>query len=454
MKHKKSTSAREAALQALEVYRRCAHTNHRPVDFLHDLTARSGLTDLDKSFAVQLLKGVLQNLILCDYYVSEFSSIKISKIEPKVLDILRLSIYQLLCMSKVPHSAVVNEAVDIAKKKALTRSVAYINAVLRRFSAEVENGNVCVDKIKLESDVKTLSVKYSHPEWVIKEYIDRLDITETEALLSYNNAQSRPLYAQLNTLKTDMPGTLESLKAAGIKAKAHPWLDNCVELHNPGDVTRLDAFRRGTFYIQDPASKLAVLAAAPVPGNIIIDACASPGGKSFCASIHMHNKGEIIAADIGQSKLNLISDGSRRLGLDSVKPRHIDASVYNGDLKERADIVFADLPCSGFGVIHKKPEIRYKDKESIRKLSHIQKQILLNLAHYVKPGGILLYSTCTVFKSENEDVIAAFLEQRCDFIKSSFTLQNIGVASSGDITLWPHRYKTDGFYICKMQKTH
>jgi 16S rRNA (cytosine967-C5)-methyltransferase len=254
-------------------------------------------------------------------------------------------------------------------------------------------------------------------------------------------------------MKTDVPSVLRSLERDGIEAAAHPWLENCLILHGTGNIERLNAYADGSVYIQDPAARLAVLAAAPKPGMFVLDGCAAPGGKSFTAAVEMKNTGRILACDIHEKKLQRISEGANRLGATIIEAKVMDASLTREELKNQADIVIADVPCSGFGVIRKKPEIRYKQEADILKLPALQADILSNLSAYVKPGGVLLYSTCTLLPRENQGVVTPFLETHKDFSREPFELPGpVGRVEAGAVTLWPQLLGTDGFFICKLRR--
>ena len=442
-------TAREAAFKTIGAYRRDKNT--RPIDFLNALTAKQHLEARDCALATQLVRGILQNMALCDYYASKFSSVKLTKLEPQVLDILRISIYQILFLTKVPKSAAVNEGANLAKKYSNTKAAGFVNAVLRSIANAAENGKL--PEVISDTKVRTLAIKYSHPEWLINEFLEITDISDVEKMLAFNNSSERPIFAQVNMLKSNLENVISMLEAEGINAQPHAKLENCIELYNPGNIANLSAYKQGLFYIQDSASKLAVIAAGVSPGDFLIDACASPGGKSFAAAIMMQNQGKILSGDNKELKLKHISDGAKRLGINIIETKHSDASEFDESLANSADLVIADVPCSGFGVMHKKPEIRYKSQADVKYLPVIQKEILSNLSRYVKPGKILVYSTCTLLKCENNDIIDWFLDENHEFSLENFSLEGIADAPKGKITLLPHMHGTDGFFICKMRRT-
>jgi 16S rRNA (cytosine967-C5)-methyltransferase len=438
-------NARETALTALTKVRRNGAWSDAA---LNSVLLKETPDGRDASLATRMFYGVMQNLALCDFYISSFSSVKPSKMEPQVLDILRLSVYQLVFMSKIPVNAAVNEGVALTKKYANPRAAGFVNAVLRKIAA---NRDVLPD-VPGKTPAERLSVQYSHPAWLADAFIGRLGEEGAEALLCANNAEA-VMTVRVNTLKTDTPALIKALQEEHVEALGHPWLSDCLELRGTRRLDQLDAFKNGDFYVQDPAAILTVSAAGAKPGMFVVDACAAPGGKSFAAALEMKDSGHILSCDVNEKKLSRIKDGARRLGLKSIETRAADARATDGGLVGKADIVLADVPCSGFGVIRKKPEIRYKPQQETAKLPELQLQIVNNLSHYVKPGGVLLYSTCTLLQSENEDIIGAFLEMHKDYTPEPFVLPVPASGSeTGMVTLWPHIHGTDGFFICRLRR--
>ena len=409
----------------------------------------AGLDHRDAALATQLCFGVLQNQMLLDFYLSKFSNIPLKRMEGKVLQILRLGAYQMLFLTKIPHSAAVNRAVAMTKLHCKNpRAAGMVNGILR--SLERNRDNLPV--IPQQDSVMYLSTLYSHPEWMVKEFLLTLGEQETPQLLAADNSQP-PMTGMVNRCRTTTQELLAQLETEQAQVQPHPWLEDCVILTKTGNLERLQAFQEGLFYIQDPASRCAILAAAAEPGMRVLDCCAAPGGKSFAAAIVMKNQGEIISCDLHPHKKRLIQAGAERLGLTIIHPQTADGKVYREEWAEAFDLVIVDAPCSGLGVIRKKPDIRYKDPEPLAELPQIQRSILNNAARYVRPGGILLYSTCTLLYRENEDVVQSFLSDHIDYKLESFTLPGpLGEITAGMVTLWPHRHGTDGFFISKLRK--
>ena len=430
--------AREAAVFALERTRRDGAWSSALSDAMktkYDLDSRS------LSLAVSISLGVLQSTALLDYYI-DLNSKSASKIEPKVRDIMRSGAYQLIFMDKIPASAAVNESVALCKKLGYSRASGFCNAVLRKIAS-------CSDKLPEppgKGTAQYLSVKYSHPRQLAQYIIDRRGYDAAEAFLAVDNTIPDTCL-QVNTLKITPDELMARLLAESIPCSMHPWLPNCIV--TAGSVSSMPGFDEGLFYVQDPAAKCAVLAAALEPGMYVLDSCAAPGGKSFAAAIAMRNEGSIDSCDLHDKKIRLISEGAQRLGLSCI-------NAFSHDAREQFyrqyDAIIADVPCSGYGVIRKKPEIRYKLLEDSASMPAIQAAILENLSQYVKPGGVIVYSTCTVLERENEDVVKAFLRAHAEFSAEVFTLPNGETAADGYITFWPDIHGTDGFFVSKLRR--
>lgn len=430
--------AREAAVFALERTRRDGAWSSALSDAMktkYDLDSRS------LSLAVSISLGVLQSTALLDYYI-DLNSKSASKIEPKVRDIMRSGAYQLIFMDKIPASAAVNESVALCKKLGYSRASGFCNAVLRKIAS-------CSDKLPEppgKGTAQYLSVKYSHPRQLAQYIIDRRGYDAAEAFLAADNTIPDTCL-QVNTLKITPDELMARLLAESIPCSMHQWLPDCIV--TAGSVSSMPGFDEGLFYVQDPAAKCAVLAAALEPGMYVLDSCAAPGGKSFAAAIAMRNEGSIDSCDLHDKKIRLISEGAQRLGLSCI-------NAFSHDAREQFyrqyDVIIADVPCSGYGVIRKKPEIRYKPLEDSASMPAIQAAILENLSQYVKPGGVIVYSTCTVLERENEDVVKAFLRAHAEFSAEGFTLPNGETAADGYITFWPDIHGTDGFFVSKLRR--
>ncbi len=438
--------AREVSLLALND---CQRQGGWSDAILKKRLASAKLDSRDGALATQLCFGVLQNRLLLDFYLSHFSKLPLKRMEGKVAEALRLGAYQMLFLDKIPHSAAVNGSVELTRKHCRNpRAAGMVNGVLRNLERSLDE----LPAIPQTSPEKYLTTRYSHPEWLVKEFISAIGTEETAQLLAVNNERA-PITAMVNTTKTTALVLASTLEGEGVTVQPHPWLADCLLLSRTGNLERLTAFQKGLFYIQDPASKLAVLALDPEPGMRVLDCCAAPGGKSFAAAIRMEGRGEVISCDLHPHKKKLIQAGADRLGLTNISSMTADGKIFRSEWKDAFDRVLVDAPCSGLGVIRKKPDIRYKNPAPLAGLPEVQRAILDVAAGYIKPGGVLLYSTCTLLRRENEGVVEGFLRDHPTYKVETFTLpEPIGSVSGGMVTLWPHRQGTDGFFLCKLRK--
>ena len=433
-------TAREAALRALVA---CEQQGAWSDGFLKKILRTAGLDSRDAALTTRLCFGVLQNRLLLDHYLGKLSTVKLEKMEPAVRNALRLGAYQVLFLDRVPDHAAVSEAVDLARKGSKNpRSAGLVNGVLRSLVRQK-------DSLEPPEDP---AVRYSHPQWLADLFTRRLGREEAAALMAANNGEP-PTCAQVNTTRATVEEVTDSLRAEGVEVQPHPWLPNCLLLSHTGSLEELAAFREGLFYIQDAAAKLAVLAADPREGMDVLDACAAPGGKSFAAAIAMWGEGKVVSCDIHPHKMDLIQAGAKRLGLDCITAEVLDGRECKEEFLDGFDLVLADVPCSGLGIIRKKPDIRYKDPKPLEGLPRVQKAILDNVCRYVRPGGVLLYATCTLLERENEDVVRAFLDKHKDFTLERFQVPgDFEGAREGMVTCWPHRHGTDGFFFAKLRR--
>lgn len=441
-------TAREVALLTLNgVERQNAWAN---VALKRELR-RSRLDLRDAALATRLTFGVLQHQMLLDFYLSQFSTGKLNKMESRVRNILRLGLYQMLFLTRVPVSAAVNESVELTRKHSKNpRAAGMVNAILRNLARNLNN----LPLLDQSDPMAYLSLRTSHPLWLVQELAREIpDPAELEALLECHN---RPVstMVQVNACRCTVEEAMAALNRDGAAAQTHPWLAGCLILTDTGDLENLTAFHEGLIYVQDPAARLAVLAAGPLPGQRALDCCAAPGGKTFAAAIAMENRGEVVSCDVHAHKKKLIEAGADRLGLTCVTPGVADARKEKEAWRESFDLVIADVPCSGLGVIRKKPDLRYKSPEELVTLPALQGEILKTVAGYVKPGGVLLYATCTLRRAENGEVVDAFLADRPDFQWEAFSLPGgLEGGGGGSVTLWPHQTGTDGFYIAKLRRS-
>ena len=435
-------AARETALNVLIACRKEAGWSN---SVLKQRLAADGLDRREAALATRLCYGVVQNRGKLDFYLQQLLTGKVNKLHPAVRDILHLGLYQMLEMDRIPASAAVNESVALAKKycKKQPGAHALVNAVLRR--ASVELGSLQSPKSYVD--------RYSHPQALVDKLKSYVGGKALEAMLIANN-QAPDTVVQVNSQKTTAQALQKAFTEAGVEAKLHPWLEGCLVLAGTGNIERLPGFREGHFYVQDAAARLSVLCVGlPQEGARVLDCCAAPGGKSFAAAIAMAGRGEITACDIYPHRVELIQKGAQRLGFANIQAVQADASVQNPAWVGQMDAVIADVPCSGFGIIRKKPDIRYKDMKVVQELPSLQLAILKNQATYVRPGGVLLYSTCTLTREENEGVVEAFLKEDADFSLEKLPLPAVFPENeSGMLSLIPGQYDTDGFFICRLRK--
>ena len=437
-------SARETALRVLVSCR----TNGAWADAaLKAQLNRDGLSPQDAGLCSRIVYGVMQNQLLLDFYIGAYCSQKPDHLQPPLLDILRMGAYQILYLDKIPDSAAVNESVKLAKLFKRGQASGLVNAVLRKISQNKNN----LPPIPERDTERYLSIRYSHPKWLVKRLVKLLGREEAERCLAANN-EVAPLTVQVNPLNTSTEALTAELNELGVTAKAHDWVSGCLELSGVGDLTTLRPFQDGKFLVQDPAARLVSLIADVKPGQTVLDVCAAPGGKSFSAAFAMENRGRVVSCDLHENKLKRIQEGAARLGLSCVETMAADGRIQKPEWVSAFDTVLVDVPCSGLGIIRKKPDTRYKKADDLFALPVIQTAILENAATYVKPGGTLIYSTCTILPEENEQVTDAFLAEHPDFSREIFTLPSPVGETDGQLTLWPQRHGTDGFYICRMRR--
>lgn len=431
-------TARDAALEALM---RCRRDEAWSAAAIDNVINKYGLDRRDAALAARLSLGVMQNTALCDFYIDFYAK---GKLEPKLRDILRMGVYQILFMDRIPARAAVNEAVALCKRQGLSKASGLANAVLRKFADNKDS----LPEIPGSGTAGHLSVKYSHPLWLSQYIVDMKGYDFAEAFLAANNAEPG-LDIQVNRLKTSVEEYAALMTERGMDYSAvEP--EGCILLKG-GSATELPGFAEGLFYVQDRAARLAAEIGGAKPGMRVLDCCSSPGGKSFASAILMGNRGSILSCDIHEKKLRLVRDGAERLGIEIIVTEAMDARNFRPELEAAFDLVIADVPCSGLGVIAKKPEIRNKSREALAGLPEIQRDILNNVSRYVAPGGTLLYSTCTVLPEENEHVVKSFLADNSDFTAEAFHVCNIA-AESGMYTFWPNIDGTDGFFAAKLRK--
>lgn len=431
------TTARQVAVQSLlAVNTQGGYSNLVLTSNLN----KAQLTKQDNAFAAVLFYGVLERMLTLDYAIRHYTKKPMKKLTPAVAEILRTAFYQLLYLKNIPPSAVVNESVSLTRTNRCASASGFVNGVLRSFLRDGAE----LPPLKGSPEEK-LSVTYSCPVWIVHGLIQ--DYGREAAEKTLESFLGRPdLYARVNTLQTTTAQLGRQLEEQGIQ-----WIEQeveaCISLKATGSLEELKAFQEGLFYIQDKSCQLAVQVLSPKKGERVLDACAAPGSKSFTMAMMMENQGEIISCDIHQHKLGLIAQGAERLGISIIHPMLNDGSVFNPELGE-FDRVLCDVPCSGLGVMGKKPEIRYKKQEELEGLSSLQYKILENSAQYCKVGGTVMYSTCTLSKEENQQVAERFLQENPQFEPLEHPLHSQGWQT----TMLPYLKQTDGFFFATMKR--
>ncbi len=423
------TNPRKLAVNILiKVEKDGAYSNLALSEFFKD----TDLSSENKAFVSALVYGVLDRKITLDYVLSKFLKTPIKKTAPFTLTVLRTALYQIMFMDKIPESAAVNEAVKLIKKSKESRNAGFVNAVLR---SVLRSDNL----LPQDNSLQALSIRYSAPLYMVESFACDYGVDTAISLLE-ESLKSAPFTLKVNTLRTDR----EALKAELEKEKIRSNfgnIDTSLILEKGIDLKKNEFFKKGYFHIEDEASQRAISVLNPRENERILDICAAPGGKTFTMAENMQNKGEIVACDLYSHRVALIEEGAKRLGIDIIKTKVCDATVYDDSLGS-FDAVLCDVPCSGFGVIRRKPDIKYKDITDFKELESIQKAILQNAVKYLEKGGRILYSTCTLRKLENEMIVNSFLSE------------NKGFNLLEEKTLMPHIDKTDGFYYALIQKAN
>ena len=407
----------------------------------------------DQNLVREIVYGIIENKLYIDYIICNASKVKLKKIHPNILEILRIGIYQILFMDKIPNSAAVNESVKLAKKYGHKGTIGYINGVLRAIIRNTEKFTY----IDRTDKINYLSIKYSHPKWMVERWVKEFGVEFTETLCMANN-ETPSLNIRVNTLKINKIDLILKLKNRGIKLTEGLYAKDCLIAEDAHNITSLKEFEDGLFTIQDESSMLAAQIMNPKEDSIILDVCSAPGGKSTHIAQLINNKGMIISRDIFEHKLKLILENSNRLGIDIIEVENHDALKRDANLIGKIDYLLLDAPCSGLGLIRRKPEIKWnRIEDNISALSKLQYDIIINVKDYVKLGGTLVYSTCTIEKDENINLIDRFIEENPEFklvsIEDRFEYkENLNTLKEGYIQLFPNIHNTDGFFIAKMVK--
>lgn len=407
-----------------------------------------------KAFIKRVSEGTIERRIQIDYVLDQYSKTPVRKMKPLIRELLRMSAYQLLFMEHIPDAAVCNEAVKLAKKRKFQTLQGYVNGVLRN----IARGRETISYPDPEKDMTAyLSVRYSMPVWLVKHFQKAYGEEVCEKILqAYLERRTVSVRLREALSEEEQEKLLAVWRKAGVELQRHPYLPYAVELQKVAGIHRLAGYGEGLFAVQDVSSMLVVEASGICPGDTVIDVCAAPGGKTLHAADKLEGTGEVIACDVSQYKTERIEENRRRLGAENVSVRVQDARLRDESLLERADVLLADVPCSGLGVIGRKQDIKYRvTPESLKEIQTLQREILSNVTAYLKPGGIMMYSTCTMNPGENEEMV--------DWLCDTFGLERVsmagqmpealaGEAGQGMLQLLPGVHETDGFFLAKLRK--
>jgi 16S rRNA (cytosine967-C5)-methyltransferase len=446
-------SAREAALRALrDVDVREAYANLA----LDAHLTKSKLEGRDRALATEITYGVTRRRGTVDWAIGQVATRPLEQIDPWIRNILRAAVYQILYMERIPHSAAVDEAVNLARQYGHEGVAKFVNGVLRNLLRKLPT-LPWPDPAK--DPVGALAVQYSHPEWLVESWTERFGTEDAKQLMESSN-RVPPLTIRVNRLKATRDEVIAALEAEGVKAEPTPHSPDGLIIHeltSASHLDRLKPMKAGLFTVQDESSMLVGPVVAPKPGDTVIDVAAAPGGKTTHMAEIMQNQGKIIAMDIHPHKVDLVEQNAKRLGATIIEGVAMDAREASKRLANQADAVLCDVPCSGLGTLARRPDARWrKAPEDVEGLVPIQQAILESAAQCVKPGGTLVYSTCTIEPRENQEMVEAFVADHPDFTFDDITKylppSLAADAHGGYIQLLPHIHGTDGFFICRMTR--
>lgn len=412
---------------------------------------KNNLDSRDIGLISEIVYGTISWKLTIDEIIKKYSSIKMKKISTWILNILRMGIYQIIFLDKIPKSAAVNESVNLAKRYGHKGSSNFVNAILRKVSKEdLEEFN------KIENSIERISKTTSTPEWIVEELLKEKNEKEVEEICKSFNIKPK-ISIRVNRLKTTKDELKEKLKDRNINCQDGK-LNDFIIIDGLKDIENLDLFKEGYFTVQDESAGMASIVLNPLKKEFILDACSAPGGKTTHLAEIMNNKGKIIAWDIYDHRLNLIKQNYKRLGINIIETDLNDATIYKEEYFEKFDKILLDVLCLGIGVIRRKPDIKWqRQKENINEITKIQMQILEICSKYLKKGGELVYSTCSIFKEENQNIIDSFLNKNSEYEISKYDniANNVEISrylvDNKYIKIYPNN-TNDGFFICKIYK--
>ena len=390
----------------------------------------------ERAFITRVTEGTLEHMIELDYIINQFSKVKVNKMKPVIRNIIRSAVYQLKYMDSVPNSAACNEAVKLATKKGFSNLKGFVNGVLRNIERNLET----ITYPEETNLIEYLHVKYSMPKWILEQWLSKYDRETVETMLAdFQKEKPTTIRCNLNQMRKEQ--LMEELQAEGVQVAEHPYLPYALQIWGYDYLADLRTFQQGAFHVQDISSMLVSHIAEPKEGDYVIDVCAAPGGKALHMAELLKGTGQVEARDLTDYKVNLIQDNIMRSGMNNIDAVRWDATVLDEQSIEKADVVIADLPCSGLGVLGKKTDLKYKMTEQTQgELVKLQRDILSTVKQYVKPGGTLAYSTCTIHEAENMGNVDWFLKENPEFELIS------------SLQLLPGVHESDGFFIAKFKK--
>lgn len=445
-----------------------SQTRELALDILVDIDKKKSLSHLalsetlrnyqfmekqDRAFLTRLCQGTMEHQIQIDYIINRFSKVKITKCKPVIRAILRMGVYQLKFMDHVPDSAVCNEAVKLAKKRGFRNLSGFVNGVLRNIARNLDQISYPDEK---KEPVKALSIRYSMPEWLILQWINIYDIDVTKRMLQ-SFLEVSPTTIRVQLQNCSLEDVRESLQKEQVQVMSGNFMPEALRISGYDYLEDLEAFREGAFVIQDESSMLVGQLADPKEGMLVLDVCSAPGGKALHMADKLHGSGRVIARDLTQYKVDLIEENRERMGCDCLTTEVFDALEEDSSLIGKADIVIADVPCSGLGIIGKKHDIKYNvTEEKIKELVQIQRNIVSVAIKYLKSSGILIYSTCTISQSENIENVQWMLDhfelELVGFENLMPDSLSVETAKDGYIQLLPGVHPCDGFFIAKLRR--
>ena len=408
---------------------------------------RNKLDDRDIGFISEIVYGVTSWKLTIDEMIKKYSKLQLKKISPWILNILRMGIYQIIFLDKVPKSAAVNESVNLAKRYGHKGSRNFVNAILRKIDKKDYEAF-----FEIENPIEKISKTTSMPTWIIKELLKDNDIKKVEEICKASNIKPK-VTIRVNTLKTDKETVKKQLIERNIIVNEGE-LEDFLILEKAKNIEQLDLFKQGYFTVQDEGAGLVAKIVNPKPNEWILDACSSPGGKTTYMAELMENKGKIVAWDLHPHRVKLVEENAKRLGIHIVETKCQDAMIYNETYKEIFDKILLDVPCLGIGVLKRKPDIKWKrNPEDIPQIAQIQEKILEICSQYLKPNGQIVYATCSIFSAENDKIVEKFLKnnQAFTYAKIEIAQMEKSLENSNLIQLYQGE-ETDGFFICKLQK--